>query len=59
MLYQNDGLYGHFMNCLMEGGIFHPFLVPDGGSPEERGIGPHRYTIWGKEQEDEEEEEKV
>jgi ornithine decarboxylase len=47
MLYQNDGLYGHFMNCLMEGEIFHPFLVPDGGSPEERGIGPHRYTIWG------------
>ncbi|KAE8411494.1 pyridoxal-dependent decarboxylase [Aspergillus pseudocaelatus] len=47
MLYQNDGLYGNFMNCLMEKEIFHPILIPDHGSLGDREDGPHRYTIWG------------
>ncbi|OGM41850.1 ornithine decarboxylase [Aspergillus bombycis] len=47
MLYQNDGLYGNFMNCLMEKEIFHPLLIPDQSAFGEREVGPHRYTIWG------------
>ncbi|KAE8347569.1 hypothetical protein BDV24DRAFT_146413 [Aspergillus arachidicola] len=47
MLYQNDGLYGNFMNCLMEKEIFHPILIPDESSLGHREVRPHRYTIWG------------
>jgi ornithine decarboxylase len=47
MLYQNDGLYGHFMNRLMEAENFCPILVLDGASSGKREAGPHRYTIWG------------
>ncbi|KAF7169291.1 hypothetical protein CNMCM5623_002087 [Aspergillus felis] len=47
MLYQNDGMYGHFMNRLMEAEKYCPILVRDGGSSGKREAGPHRYTIWG------------
>jgi ornithine decarboxylase len=47
MLYQNDGLYGHFMNRLMEAENFCPILVLDRASSGKREAGPHRYTIWG------------
>ncbi|KAE8381506.1 pyridoxal-dependent decarboxylase [Aspergillus bertholletiae] len=47
MLYQNDGLYGNFMNCLMEKEIFRPILIPDEISFKDRESGSHRYTIWG------------
>lgn len=53
MLYQNDGIYGHFMNRVMEGTIYQPSLIPDEEENtgttkvEGREGGPHRYTIWG------------
>ncbi|GIC90465.1 type III PLP-dependent enzyme [Aspergillus udagawae] len=51
MLYQNDGVYGSFMNVLLEKEVAHPSLIPC-GSPyrlgdSKRARGPHRYSIWG------------
>ena len=56
MLYQNDGIYGNFMNVIMEKEIMVPYLV----SKKSRGFlhkptpgdalqvtDPHRYSIWG------------
>lgn len=48
MLYQNDGIYGCFMNRLIEEEEFKPTLVSterDRGNP--RTAGKHSYSIWG------------
>jgi ornithine decarboxylase len=50
MLYQNDGVYGSFMNVLLEKGVVHPSLISC-SSPyhlrnTKRARGPHRYSIW-------------
>lgn len=56
MLYQNDGIYGNFMNVIMEKEIMVPYLVK---SKKARGflnkpkpgdalqVTDHRYSIWG------------
>ncbi|KAJ5518097.1 Orn/DAP/Arg decarboxylase 2 C-terminal [Penicillium expansum] len=56
MLYQNDGIYGNFMNVIMEKEIIVPYLVK---SKKTRGflnkpkpgdalqVTDHRYSIWG------------
>lgn len=51
MLYQNDGVFGHFMNVLVENEIVQPLLAtpapgltPSGASREQR---EHWYSIWG------------
>ncbi|GFF77229.1 ornithine decarboxylase [Aspergillus lentulus] len=51
MLYQNDGVYGSFMNVLLEKEVVHPSLIPC-SSPyhlgnTKRAHEPHRYSIWG------------
>ena len=43
MLYQNDGVYGNFMNVIMEKEAMMPSLVTRGP----RQVGQHRYSIWG------------
>lgn len=61
MLYQNDGVYGNFMNVLVEKEVMSPTLVvprstrnqmtklydDDGEAGVVRKRGEHRYTIWG------------
>ncbi|KAH6842175.1 pyridoxal-dependent decarboxylase [Chaetomium sp. MPI-CAGE-AT-0009] len=48
MLYQNDGIYGCFMNRIIEGESYVPKLIPvDKGHGVPRGQGKHRYSIWG------------
>lgn len=51
MLYQNDGVYGSFMNVIMEKEIMRPSLVtPFSHSQNDatkRQQGEHRYSIWG------------
>ena len=48
MLYQNDGIYGCFMNRVTEDELFFPSLISvdkdRGGS---RGQGKHHYSVWG------------
>jgi ornithine decarboxylase len=51
MLYQNDCVYGSFMNVLYEKEVVHPSLIPC-SSPyhlrnTKRARGPHHYSIWG------------
>ena len=43
MLYQNDGVYGNFMNVIMEKEAMMPSLVARGP----RQVGQYRYSIWG------------
>lgn len=51
MLYQNDGVYGSFMNVLIEKEVLHPSLVSSGFHSLEGGGKRHkgkcRYSIWG------------
>ncbi|KAJ5146231.1 uncharacterized protein N7515_000795 [Penicillium bovifimosum] len=58
MLYQNDGVYGNFMNVIMEKEVMVPYLVKKEGrnllvkskgeNPGKDGqAGSHRYSIWG------------
>ncbi|KAF9883916.1 hypothetical protein FE257_002659 [Aspergillus nanangensis] len=47
MLYQNDGVYGSFMNVLIEKETIQPFLVPGSRHGSKRQSGPHCYSIWG------------
>ncbi|PLB36846.1 type III PLP-dependent enzyme [Aspergillus candidus] len=51
MLYQNDGVYGSFMNVLIEKEVLHPSLVSSGFHSLEGGSkrhkGKRRYSIWG------------
>jgi ornithine decarboxylase len=50
MLYQNDGVYGNFMNVLIEREIMAPTLFPSGGPSSYttgRRMGDHIYSIWG------------
>ncbi|KAL2008994.1 hypothetical protein VTN00DRAFT_7188 [Thermoascus crustaceus] len=60
MLYQNDGVYGNFMNVLIEKEVMSPTLVVPRSNLNQRtrtyddgeaGVGrkrrEHRYTIWG------------
>jgi ornithine decarboxylase len=46
MLYQNDGVYGNFMNVLIENEKLHPALVL-GRRGAIRHQGKYRYSIWG------------
>ncbi|KAK5998529.1 Ornithine decarboxylase [Cladobotryum mycophilum] len=48
MLYQNDGVFGHFVNSIFEGEIFAPALIKsrdNDGRP--RKATHHAYKIWG------------
>ncbi|PLB33822.1 type III PLP-dependent enzyme [Aspergillus candidus] len=55
MLYQNDGVYGSFMNVIMEKEIMRPTLITSllpprylsGGETGKRQQGERRYSIWG------------
>ncbi|KAH8422352.1 uncharacterized protein LDX57_000108 [Aspergillus melleus] len=51
MLYQNDGVYGCFMNVIVEKEIMCPSLVTSyahsHGENAKRQQGEHRYSIWG------------
>jgi ornithine decarboxylase len=53
MLYQNDGVYGSFMNVLIEKETVRPSLVAytwpfhSHGNDTRRKLEEHRYTIWG------------
>lgn len=49
MLYQNDGVYGSFMNVVMEKEIMQPSLITpySHGETVKRQQGEHRYSIWG------------
>ncbi|KAJ5317805.1 hypothetical protein PENANT_c004G11756 [Penicillium antarcticum] len=56
MLYQNDGVYGNFMNVIMEKEIMVPYLVGKRkgaastkikASDESERPDGHRYSIWG------------
>lgn len=55
MLYQNDGVYGSFMNVIMEKETVRPSLVTSlrpphclsGGAAGTRQQGERRYSIWG------------
>ncbi|KAF4211390.1 hypothetical protein CNMCM8980_002236 [Aspergillus fumigatiaffinis] len=53
MLYQNDGVYGSFMNVLIEKEIVRPSLVAytwpfhSHDNDTRRKLQEHRYTIWG------------
>lgn len=51
MLYQNDGVYGNFMNVIMEKEIVVPQLVAreasDVKEASEMKTGFYRYSIWG------------
>jgi ornithine decarboxylase len=46
MLYQNDGIYGNFMNNLTEKEYRTAKLI-HGSDEQQRGIGRHEYSIWG------------
>ncbi|KAJ5562777.1 hypothetical protein N7461_001538 [Penicillium sp. DV-2018c] len=63
MLYQNDGVYGNFMNVIMEKEVMVPYLVKfkegkggllvksrsvaDKDNGKASDAGSHRYSIWG------------
>lgn len=53
MLYQNDGVYGSFMNVIMEKEVMRPSLITSSslshlrGETVQRQQGEHRYSIWG------------
>ncbi|KAL2838545.1 putative ornithine decarboxylase [Aspergillus pseudoustus] len=50
MLYQNDGVYGNFMNVVMEKERMVPQLYSTSRKPEGQGEeckGKYRYSIWG------------
>ncbi|KAF3016078.1 hypothetical protein E8E15_006789 [Penicillium rubens] len=56
MLYQNDGIYGNFMNVIMEKEIMVPYLVKNKKarvllhkpkSEDALQVTDHRYSIWG------------
>jgi ornithine decarboxylase len=48
MLYQNDGIYGCFMNRLIEDESYAPTLIPvDKGYGNARNQGKHSYSLWG------------
>ena len=52
MLYQNDGIYGSFMNALIEKEIYCPDVIRHArgtgtGTGTRRDSGEHRYSIWG------------
>lgn len=48
MLYQNDGIYGCFLNRLAEGQEFTPPLVSGAGKGSTNGSGEkYSYSIWG------------
>lgn len=48
MLYQNDGIYGCFLNRLAEEEVFTPTLVSEGGNSSTNGRGEkYSYSIWG------------
>ncbi|KAK3291398.1 pyridoxal-dependent decarboxylase [Chaetomium fimeti] len=48
MLYQNDGIYGCFMNKVTEDEAFVPTLISvDKGHGVPRGQGKHCYSVWG------------
>ena len=48
MLYQNDGVYGSFMNALIEKEVFRPSVIRNSRSAgSRRKSGEHRYSIWG------------
>ncbi|KAJ5182541.1 Ornithine decarboxylase [Penicillium capsulatum] len=52
MLYQNDGVYGNFMNVIMEKEVVHPQVIRRMEDVEmketsERKTGQCRYSIWG------------
>ncbi|KXG49824.1 Ornithine decarboxylase [Penicillium griseofulvum] len=54
MLYQNDGIYGNFMNVIMEKEIVVPYLVKSRkrghkskGEEKNDQVTSHRYSIWG------------
>lgn len=45
MLYQNDGVYGSFMNVVMEKEVMVPVLVRKRG--KSKGDKEYRYSVWG------------
>ncbi|KAJ5992219.1 hypothetical protein N7451_007943 [Penicillium sp. IBT 35674x] len=45
MLYQNDGVYGSFMNVVMEKEVMVPILVRRRG--KSKGQKEYRYSVWG------------
>ncbi|KAJ5524191.1 Orn/DAP/Arg decarboxylase 2 C-terminal [Penicillium frequentans] len=45
MLYQNDGVYGSFMNVVMEKEVMLPVLVRKRG--KSKGNKKYRYSVWG------------
>ncbi|KAF7122641.1 hypothetical protein CNMCM5793_000666 [Aspergillus hiratsukae] len=51
MLYQNDGVYGSFMNVLLEKEVVHPSLIPRSPpyhlADTKRAPGLRCYSIWG------------
>ncbi|KAK3897317.1 pyridoxal-dependent decarboxylase [Staphylotrichum tortipilum] len=49
MLYQNDGIYGCFMNRVTEEEVFVPSLIPidKGHGGVSRRQGKHFYSLWG------------
>ncbi|KAE8390320.1 pyridoxal-dependent decarboxylase [Aspergillus alliaceus] len=48
MLYLNDGIYGCFMNAIMENEVYTPTLIRQGMEHDsEREVGAHRYSVWG------------
>ena len=50
MLYQNDGIYGNFMNVLIEKEIITPSLIPPKSSLSQQDKGQrkkHIYSLWG------------
>ncbi|KAK2766868.1 hypothetical protein FQN54_006182 [Arachnomyces sp. PD_36] len=49
MLYQNDGVYGSFMNVLLEKEIVAPTLMQNTNSAvvDQRDFGEYHYSIWG------------
>lgn len=56
MLYQNDGIYGNFMNVIMEKEIMVPYLIKSKKarvllhkpkSEDALQVTDHRYSIWG------------
>lgn len=48
MLYLNDGIYGCFMNAILENEFYAPTLIrQETDDDSEREAGEHRYSVWG------------
>lgn len=48
MLYLNDGIYGCFMNAILENELYAPTLIRQETDDDyEREAGEHRYSVWG------------